>query len=138
MVDTLKAAMAVSTSGIAAQTLRIRVISENIANSSVTADTSQGDPYQRKTVSFSSQVDRVNGVTGVKINSVNSTLGQYTQVFDPNHVAADENGMVKMPKVDVMMEMADMRETVRSYQANVQAVRQARELISMTIDMMRG
>jgi flagellar basal-body rod protein FlgC len=138
MVDTLKAAMAVSTSGIAAQTLRIRVISENIANASVTANTSESDPYQRKSISFSSHVDQMTGVTGVKVNNVTSAIGQYKSVFNPNHMAADENGMVKMPKVDVMMEMADMRETVRSYQANVQAVRQARELISMTIDMMRG
>lgn len=138
MVDTLKAAMAVSTSGIAANTLRIRVISENIANAGVTAETSDKDPYQRKTISFLSELDRASGVAGVRVGNIASSSGQYKLVFDPNHIAADENGMVKMPKVDVMMEMADMRETVRTYQANVQVIRQARELISMTIDMMRG
>lgn len=138
MADPLKAALAVSTSGIAAQTLRMRIISENIANAQVTADTAQGDPYQRKSVSFASQLDRASGITPVRVSHISSTSGAFKLLHDPHHPAADENGMVKMPEIDTLIEMANMRETARSYEANVQAVRQARELITMAIDMMRG
>lgn len=138
MADPLKAALAVSTSGIAAQTLRMRIISENLANAYVTAETAQGDPYQRKSVTFVSQLDRASGTSAVRVSHIGSTSGAFNLVHDPHHPAADENGMVKMPEIDSLIEMADMRETARSYEANVQAVRQARELITMAIDMMRG
>lgn len=138
MSDPLKTALAVSTSGIAAQTLRMRIVSENVANANVTAGTAEGDPYQRKTISFATQLDRASGAASVRIDNIQSTSGVFKMVHNPHHVAADENGMVKMPDVDMLLEMADMRETVRSYEANMQAVRQARQLINMAIDMMRG
>jgi flagellar basal-body rod protein FlgC len=57
---------------------------------------------------------------------------------DPSHPAADEKGNVKLPNVNMLIEMTDMRETTRSYEANLQVVKQARSMISMTIDLLRG
>ncbi len=138
MPDALKTSIAVAGAGLEAQTHRMRILAENIANASTTGTSSGSDPYQRKTISFVSALERETGISSVKVHRVGVDETPFTLVHDPGHVAADENGMVKMPNVELLLEMADMRETIRSYEANMQAVKQARELISMTIDMMRG
>lgn len=137
-MDPLQGAMQVSGTGLALQSLRMRVISENMANAQVTSSEPGGDPYQRKYVSFSSMLDRQTGITSVRLNDINQVKGEFRLVSDPGNIAADENGMVKLPDVDMYTEMADMRETIRSYEANLNAIRQAREMITMAIDMMKG
>ncbi len=138
MADPLQSSMMISGFGLQAQSQRMRIVSENIANANTTGITAGDDPYQRKTISFAAALDRELGVSTVHISSIGVDNSPFTLLHDPNHVAADENGMVKMPNVDMLLEMADMRETIRAYEANMKAARQARELISMTIDMMRG
>lgn len=138
MVDPLKASLAISGAGLSAQTLRLRVVSENIANAEVGPTEPGGDPYMRKYVSFATELDRQMGISTVTVDRIGYDRTGFRLVHDPSHIAADENGMVKMPDIDLLTEMADMRETIRSYDANMRAVRQARELISMTIGMMRG
>lgn len=138
MADPLKASMMISGSGLEIQSHRMRIISQNIANANTTGTAPGDDPYQRKTISFVEALDRNTGVTGVKIGKIGTDKSPFILLHDPNHVAADENGMVKMPNVSTLFEMSDMRETIRSYEANLKTAKQARELISMTIDMMRG
>lgn len=137
-MDPLSAALRVSASGLGAETTRIRVVSENIANADSTAKRPGGDPYARKLVTFGSEIDRAMNTTEVTIDSVSEDNSEFRVEFDPAHPAADENGFVKLPNVNVLVEMADMREANRSYQANLQALKQARDLISMTIDLMRS
>ena len=134
MSDPLQVTMKVAASGLQAQSDRVRVVSENMANAQSTAKTPGADPYTRKTVSFESEIDRLTGANLVKIESVDFDRSPFRLERDPGHPAADEAGYVKLPNVNLLIEMADMREANRSYEANLQVVKQAREMISMTID----
>ena len=137
MSDHLSAAMRASMSGLTAQSLRMRIASENIANSQATGATPGSMPYSRKSITFASASDDADIASNVAITSIsrdNSTRVEHR----PGHPAADEQGMVKLPNVDPLIEMADMREAHRSYLANVQMIRQAREAIAATIDLLKG
>ncbi|EKF41564.1 flagellar basal body rod protein FlgC [Nitratireductor indicus] len=137
-MDPLSASLKVAASGLEAQSQRMQVVSENLANARSTSDVPGGDPYRRKTISFVAELDREIGGSVVEIGSVANDPSNFTLEFDPGHEAADEAGYVKMPNVNVLIEMADMREANRGYEANLQVIKQARELISMTIDLMRS
>jgi len=137
-MDALTATLKVAASGLTAQSERLRIVSENLANAQSTGNTPGADPYQRKTIIFSAEVDRGSGASTVDITAINRDQSAYPVEFLPGHEAADENGYVKLPNVNVLVEMADMTEANRSYEANLQVVKQARDLISMTIDLMRG
>jgi flagellar basal-body rod protein FlgC len=137
-MDALTAALKVAASGLGAQSERLRVVSENLANAQSTGNTSGADPYQRKTISFASELDRTSGVSLVEVSSIDRDPSAFPMEFQPGNVAADENGYVKTPNVNVLIEMADMSEANRSYEANLQVIKQARDLISMTIDLMRS
>jgi flagellar basal-body rod protein FlgC len=137
-MDALTAALKVAASGLGAQSERLRVVSENLANAQSTGTAPGADPYRRKTISFASELDRGSGASLVEINSIDRDPSAFPVEFQPGNEAADENGYVKMPNVNVLIEMADMTEANRSYEANLQVIKQARDLISMTIDLMRG
>nr|WP_255663652.1 flagellar basal body rod protein FlgC [Nitratireductor sp. B36] len=130
--------MKVAASGLQAQSERMQVVSENLANAKSTSDIPGGDPYRRKTISFVAELDRNIGGSVVEVGSIARDPTDFTLEFNPGHEAADERGYVKMPNVNVLIEMADMREANRGYEANLQVIKQARELISMTIDLMRS
>ena len=138
MSDPLKASLMISGAGLEAQSQRMRVVSQNIANANSTGTTPGSDPYSRKTISFASVMDNQMNIASVKVHKTGTDETPFTVIYEPGHAAANKDGMVKMPNVDLFMEMADMRETLRTYEANMQAIKQARELISMTIDMMRN
>jgi len=137
-MDPLSSALKVAASGLGAQSERLRVVSENLANAQSTGNAPGADPYRRKTVVFSSELDRISGSSLVDVTKIDRDQSAFPVEFSPGHEAADENGYVKMPNVNVLIEMADMTEANRSYEANLQVIKQARELISMTIDLMRG
>ncbi len=137
-MDALTAALKVAASGLGAQSERLRVVSENLANAQSTGTAPGADPYRRKTISFASELDRGSGASLVEVNSIDRDPSAFPVEFQPGNEAADANGYVKMPNVNVLIEMADMTEANRSYEANLQVVKQARDLISMTIDLMRG
>lgn len=137
-MDPLSASLKVAASGLQAQSERMQVVSENLANAKSTSDVPGGDPYRRKTISFAAELDRNIGGSVVEVGSIARDPSNFTLQFDPGHEAADERGYVKMPNVNVLIEMADMREANRGYEANLQVIKQARELISMTIDLMRS
>lgn len=137
-MDALTAALKVAASGLGAQSERLRIVSENLANAQSTGNTAGADPYQRKTISFAAELDRATGVNLVEVTSIDRDPTAFPLEFQPGNVAADEKGYVKTPNVNVLIEMADMTEANRSYEANLQVIKQARDLISMTIDLMRN
>jgi len=137
-MDPLSAATKIAGSGLTAQSERMRVVSENLANAQSTSDVPGGDPYRRKTISFSAELDRATGGSMVEVSAIARDPTEFPMEYLPGHEAADELGYVKMPNVNMLVEMADMREANRGYEANLQVVKQARELISMTIDLLRS
>jgi flagellar basal-body rod protein FlgC len=137
-MDPLAAALKVAASGLSAQSERLRVVSENLANAQSTGSAPGAEPYRRKTISFAAELDRATGGSLVEVNEIGRDRGDFPVEFIPGHEAADDKGYVKMPNVNMLVEMADMSEANRSYEANLQVIKQARELISMTIDLMRS
>ncbi len=137
-MDPLATAMKVAASGMTAQSERLRVVSENLANSQSTGKTPGSDPYRRKTITFAAELDRATGRSMVDVTNISRDRSDFPVEFQPGNAAADDKGYVKMPNVNVLVEMADMREANRGYEANLQVIKQARDLISMTIDLMRN
>lgn len=138
MVDPLQLAGKIAGSGLQAQSMRLRVVSENLANFDSTGKTPGANPYTRKTISFTDELDEQVGADLVKVDRIGLDKKPYRVEYDPDHPAADEKGYVKHPNVNMLVELSDMREANRSYEANMQVVKQARELISMTIDLLRS
>ena len=138
MGDALIAAMKISASALEAQSMRLRVISENLANAQSTGSTPGSDPFRRKTITFGAELDKLSGAELVGIKSVQVDDSPFKLEFDPGNPAADSSGYVKMPNVNLILEMADMREANRSYESNLQVIKQSREMMSMTIDLLRG
>ncbi len=138
MVDPLQLAGKIAGSGLQAQSMRLRVVSENLANFDSTGKTPGANPDTRKTISFTDELDEQVGAELVKVDRIGLDKKPYRVEYDPDHPAADEKGYVKHPNVNMLVELSDMREANRSYEANMQVVKQARELISMTIDLLRS
>ena len=130
-------AMAISASGMKAQSMRMRVISENLANSETTGETAGSDPYRRKTISFKDTLDRQNGIDKVAVNKIDRDQSDFRLKYDPSHPAADEKGYVKLPNVNPLIETMDMREANRSYEANLSAIELSRGMLMKTINMLQ-
>jgi flagellar basal-body rod protein FlgC len=137
MADDLKIAIASSVSSLRAQSTRMRVLSENLANATATASTENGEPYRRKIVSFKTELDRASGASLVRVQQISRDKSPFPLQHDPGHPAADANGNVKIPNVNSLVELADMRESSRSYEASLQVVKQAREMIGELVDLLR-
>ncbi len=136
MLDLFKA-LSHAAAGMRAQGARIRIISENVANSNSTATAPGGLPYRRKLVTFANELDRELNVELVRVGDVAFDQSDFGRRFDPGHPAADQEGYVLTPNVRVLVEMADMREAQRSYQANLQIIRSSRRMLQRTIDILR-
>ena len=136
-MDFLKS-MAIAASGLRAQAGRMRVISENIANADSTPAKAGADPYRRKILSFSSEVDRELGITKLGIGRIKPDSSDFRLKYEPGHPAADQNGNVKYPNVNPLVEMTDMREAQRSYEANVNLITATRRMIQRTIDILKA
>jgi flagellar basal-body rod protein FlgC len=137
-VDPLLSVMRTAASGLQSQSTRLKVISENLANAESTGNTPGADPYRRKMVTFEQSLDEVTGASLVEVNRVVRDMDAFQTEYQPGHPAADAAGYVKRPNVNMMVEMADMREASRSYEANLQMIRQAREMTSMMVDLLKG
>jgi flagellar basal-body rod protein FlgC len=130
--------LAVAASGLRAQAGRMRVISENIANANSTAQTPGGDPYRRRIPTFSSQLDRVLDARVVTVGRIATDPSDFQQKYEPGNPAADARGYVKYPNVNSVIEMADMRDAQRSYEANINVIGATRRMIQRTLDILRG
>ena len=127
----------ISAAGMRSQGMRLRVIAENIANADSTAQTPGGEPYRRKLVTFENVLDHAIGVETVRVDSIVADRGAFSRRFEPGHPGADEDGYVLTPNVNSLMEISDMREAQRSYEANLKAVEAARSMLQKTIDILR-
>ena len=137
-IDPLLSVMRTASSGLQSQAMRLKVVSENLANTESTGNLPGSDPYRRKMVTFEQSLDEVTGASLVKVNRIIRDMEAFEKEYRPGHPAADSGGYVKLPNVNMMVEMADMREASRSYEANLQMIRQAREMTSMMVDLLKG
>lgn len=132
-------AMKISANGMRAQGTRIRVLTENVANSDTTGLTPASDPYRRQTISFKNELDREQGIRLVEVADIGKdTKTPFELKYIPDHPAANEEGYVKMPNVNTMLELMDVREAQRSYEANLGMIEQSRAMIARTIDLLRS
>lgn len=138
MIDSLSASLQISASGLRAQAERMRVVSENLANAQSTGSTAGADPYRRKTISFEAELSKATDAELVKVGRIGRDRTAFPIEHRPGHPAADASGYVKMPNVRPIVELADMREANRSYEANLQVIKQIRQIQSMTIDLLRS
>ena len=138
MLDPLEISLNIAASGLTAQSTRLRVVSENIANAQSTGAAADADPYQRKTISFENELDRTTGANLVAVKTIGLDSSPFKLERDPGNPAADKDGMVKMPNVDVLVELADMREANRSYEANLQVAKESAAMLNDTIDLMKN
>jgi flagellar basal-body rod protein FlgC len=129
--------MLVAASGMRAQAERMRVIAENLANASSSAETKDQDPYRRQVPVFSAELDRETGVETVKVSNVITDTTPFREEYMPGHPAADDRGYVKMPNVNSLVEMMDMREAQRAYEANLSVIDNSRAMVSRTLDLLK-
>lgn len=125
-----------ASSGMQAQSQRLQVIAENMANADSTGSTAGADPYRRRVVTFDDMTDDASGATLVEITAVSDDPSPFRIVHEPSHPAADEDGYVKMPNVDPLIELANMREAARSYEANLNMMETGRQMRGQIIDML--
>lgn len=130
--------MGIATSGLRAQAGRMRVISENIANAESTAQTPGGDPYRRKVPTFMATLDRALDARVVALGRVRPDTSAFTVRHEPGNPAADDNGNVKYPNVNPLIEMTDLRDAQRSYEANLNIITATRRMIQRTLDILRA
>jgi flagellar basal-body rod protein FlgC len=135
-MDFLKT-ISVAASGLKAQSGRMRVIAENIANADSTADKPGADPYRRKVPSFNHRFDRDLEASVVELGRVRADRSAFRTRFDPGHPAADQKGEVKLPNVNSLVETMDMREAQRSYEASLNLISATRRMISRTLEILR-
>jgi flagellar basal-body rod protein FlgC len=136
-IDPLASSLRLAGAGLQTQSARLRVVAENIANAQSTGTSAGADPYARKTITFESIFNRASGDNLVGIKAIGVDKTPFRVEHMPGNPAADDKGDVKMPNVDLLFEMADMREANRSYEANLQVVKQSRDMINQTIELMR-
>jgi len=130
--------MSIATSGLRAQAGRMRVISENIANADSTAQTAGGDPYRRKVTTFSSDLDRTLDARVVSLGRIWPDTTAFRVKHEPGNPAADASGNVKYPNVNPLIEMTDMRDAQRSYEANLNIISATRRMIQRTLDILKA
>jgi flagellar basal-body rod protein FlgC len=136
-MDELSKSTQTAISGMKVQSQRLRVISENLANADSLAETPEGLPYRRKVMTFKNELDRTTGISRVKVDKVRGDSSEFQRRYDPKHPASDRDGYVLAPNVNPLIEMMDMREAQRSYEANMNVINTSRSLLSRTIEMLR-
>ena len=133
----ISSALDISSAGMEAQTGRLRVIAENLANQDTTGSMPGADPYRRKTVTFAEAMDPATDTPTVSVSKVGKDMTPFTLKYDPSHPAANAQGYVKMPNVNSFVELMDMREAERSYSANLNVMQVTRSMLTRTIDLLK-
>ena len=128
----------ISAAALKAQAQRMRTVAENLANASSTSKTPGGDPYRRKTITFSNELDRALNAKLVRVKTTGTDKSDFIKKYEPGHPAADANGYVSYPNVNPVIETMDMREAQRSYEANLSAIDLSKSMLMKTIDMLRA
>jgi len=128
----------IAATGLHAQSARMRVIAENLANADSAGRTPEEDPYRRKIPTFHAVMDRELGATKVQIGRISLDRSDFESRYEPGHPAADETGYVRYPNVSSLIETMDMRQAQRSYEANLNVVTVTRQMLGSTLDILRG
>jgi len=136
-MDFLKS-LKIAAAGMRAQSGRMRIISENIANADSTSRTPGGDPYRRKIPTFKSFFDREIQANTVKMSRIQEDKSDFRTRFEPGHPAANAQGYVKLPNVNSLIEITDMQEAQRTYQANLNVITATRRMVSRTLEILRA
>jgi flagellar basal-body rod protein FlgC len=130
-------ALQISAYGMRAQSGRMRLIAENLANADSVSQSETGEPYRRKIAAMSSAFDRELNANVVQLIDPIPDQAQFRMQFDPGNPRADAAGYVRLPNVNALVEMMDMRDAQRSYEANIQALEGARNMLVRTVDLLR-
>jgi flagellar basal-body rod protein FlgC len=133
----LKKIFQVSASGMNVQSERLKVVAENIANADSLAKTPGGMPYRRKLITFESELDRAAGVETVRVDRIRRDPSDLGTRFDPNHPGANEDGYVLTPNVNPLIELMDMREAQKTYEANLNVLDTTRTMLQRTIQILQ-
>ena len=133
----LDKALGIAASGMGAQTTRLRIIAENLANQDTTGSSPGADPYRRKTVTFQNALNKELGGDTVQVKHVGHDESAFQIRYDPSNPAANTAGYVKLPNVNSLVEIMDMHEAERSYSANLAVMQSARGMLSRTIDLLK-
>jgi flagellar basal-body rod protein FlgC len=136
MEDLMKT-MRLSAAGMKVQGTRLRVIAENVANADSLPTEPGRQPYRRRVVTFKNELDRATGLQTVRVKNIRTDRSEFLRRYDPGHPAADQNGYVLTPNVNPLIEMADMREAQRSYEANMNTLKASKTMLQGTIDILR-
>jgi flagellar basal-body rod protein FlgC len=130
--------MMISAAGMSAQTMRLRTIAENLANAESLGETPGAQPYARKQVTFKNVLDKKLDAKLVKVDKITKDPAEFQKRFDPQHPAADKDGYVLTPNVNSLIELMDMRQAQRSYEANLSIIEVSKSMVARTLDILRG
>jgi len=136
-MNPLKSILSIAASGMRVQSERLKVISENVANVNSLGSNPDEDPYRRKTISFTEMVDRKSGASMVDIKEIGRDATKFTTFYDPSHPASNKDGFVKNTNVNTLIEMANMREASRSYEANLNMFEAGRRMRAQILDLLK-
>ncbi len=136
-MDDIIKTMRISGAGMRVQGQRLRVIAQNIANANSLPQEPGKDPYRRKVVTFKNELDRTIGLKTVQLDKVQPDKSVFGKRYEPSHPAADADGYVPTPNVNTLIEMTDMREAQRSYEANLSVIKSSKAMLNQTIDLLR-
>ncbi len=136
-MDDIIKTMRISGAGMRVQGERLRVISQNLANANSLPQEPGGKPYQRKVISFKNELDRNLGLKTIRVGRIQADKSEFGKRYEPSHPAADTDGYVLTPNVNSMVEMSDMREAQRSYEANLSVIKASKSMLNNTIDLLR-
>ena len=137
MAGNLSLSADIASSGMKAQAERLKVISQNMANVDSVSAEPGGEPYRRQVVSFQNYIDPKTGAQKVRVDKIVKDMSPFEKKYDPNHPAADANGYVSLPNVNTLVEMMDMKEAQRVYDANLNMLKTAREMNSSVLDILK-
>jgi flagellar basal-body rod protein FlgC len=132
----INAAISAAASGMRAQQTRMRIAAENIANANSSGTNPNEDPFRRR-IPLLETTTLTSGARGVRVEGAVNDMSQFREEYNPSHPAADERGYVRLPNVDTLVEMMDMREATRAYEANLNMIEAARTMTSRALDLLR-
>jgi flagellar basal-body rod protein FlgC len=132
----IQAAISAAASGMRAQTTRLRIAAENVANASSTAEGPNGEPFRRR-IPLLESTTLSSGAQGVAVKGATYDMTAFRQEYNPSHPAAGPDGYVRLPNVDPLIEMMDMRDASRAYEANLNMIEAARSMTNQALDLLR-
>ena len=136
-MDDIIKTMRISGAGMKTQGARLQVIAQNVANANSLPQAEGCQPYRRQVMTFKNAFNEALGMNTVRVDKVRPDRSEFGKRFDPNHPAADEDGYVLTPNVNMLIEMTDMREAQRSYEANLNVIKSSKAMLNNTIDVLR-